>query len=107
MRFKKLKPVHLDFKEMDRYYDVFIPLLMIETWSKVRQIINQRIKWVHMEIMPLRIAVACATWCHSGICSSGKKRSRPSYTVAIQVSTVLLYLMEFAIELVKVSHSDL
>ena len=38
---------------------------------------------LHREIMPLRIAVACATWCHSCICQSGERRmSGRLYTVA-------------------------
>ena len=55
--------------------------------------------------MPLRIAVACVTCCHhSGICQSGERwRSRPSYTVAIRVSTMLLHVMESAKVLTKVS----
>ena len=38
---------------------------------------------LHRAIMPLRIAVACATWCHSG----KRRRSKLLYTVAIWVST--------------------
>ena len=39
-----------------------------------------------LEIMPLRIKVACATWCHCGICQSGeRRRSGHLYTVSVQV----------------------
>ena len=39
---------------------------------------------IHREIMPLGIAMPCATWCHSGICQSGERRmSRHLYTVAV------------------------
>ena len=41
---------------------------------------------VQREIMTFRIAVACATWCHSVICHRGKRRGRLSYTMAIQVT---------------------
>ena len=41
---------------------------------------------LHREIMPLRRAVQCATWCHDGICQSWKRRrSGYLYTVAVQV----------------------
>ena len=41
---------------------------------------------LHREIMPLGIAVACASWCHSSICQSGERRmSGHLYTVAVQV----------------------
>ena len=40
----------------------------------------------HREIMPLRRAVTCATWCHSSICQSGERRmSGHLYTVAVQI----------------------
>ena len=38
----------------------------------------------HREIMPLGIAVACATWCHSSICQSGERRmSGHLYTMVV------------------------
>ena len=42
---------------------------------------------IHREIMPLRIAVSCATWCHGGIYQSGERRIIGHlYTVAVKVS---------------------
>ena len=45
--------------------------------------------------------------CHCGIgifqSDARRKRSRPLYTVAVQISTVLLHRTESAIELAKVS----
>ena len=39
---------------------------------------------IHRDIMPLGIAMTCATWCHSGICQSGERRMRGHlYTVAV------------------------
>ena len=39
----------------------------------------QKCECIEREIMPLRIAVACATWCHGGICQSEKRRRRSGY----------------------------
>ena len=40
---------------------------------------------LHREIMPLRIAAACATWCHSSNCQSGERMmSGYLYTVAFE-----------------------
>ena len=39
---------------------------------------------LHREIMPLRIALTCASWCHFGICQSGERRMNGLwYTVAV------------------------
>ena len=39
---------------------------------------------IHREIMPLGIALACTTWCHSAICQSGERRmSGHLYTVTV------------------------
>ena len=33
--YKRLKPVVADIKSMDKYYEIFIPHLLNETWTKV------------------------------------------------------------------------
>ena len=53
--------------------------------------------WGHREIMPLDAAVATAR------VGERRRRSRPSYIVAIRISIVLLHLLESDIELARLS----
>ncbi|XP_072017912.1 uncharacterized protein [Amphiura filiformis] len=41
-RYRRLSRVQFDFRSMDRYYEVFIPLLMLETWAKLLKDFNPR-----------------------------------------------------------------
>ena len=49
-----------------------------------------------------RIAVKCFTWCHISICQ-WQVQDQALYTMATQIWTMLLQLMESATELVQVS----
>ena len=63
-------------------YTSFV-LALLSSKTSVKKIQYYR-KAVHREILPLRIAVACATWCHSGIYQSGKRRrSEHLYTKTV------------------------
>ena len=75
---------------------LLVDYFLLEEWKWLGHIIT--------EITPLKVAVAHATWCLNGICQSGeRRRSRSLYTMAVQVSTILLRLLEAATtELAKV-----